>query len=433
MIYQIVRRDLDWRRLWFVTAGLGMILLGFGIRPLWFPEKAVSAILGSLLMLAVLYPAFMFGGRRASLFQAALPIPARDLFVARLLSLLGVVWFPLLAVAAASRVAGPGASYFGFLSLTVAGPIATAGVLALLSIRLRELSAPPKLAFVLLAVLPVLGAVAFLAAFFAPPGIVPAVCAVTAAALLWRDFASMPKAFQVAPAEAVAERPPRRRTASVRPPWWPVCRSVFSWQPSVFLVNSVIFFANPMGGWMMAPLMLGGFVFQGWVAMRWLWALPVSRRKVLAMTLLPPLLLEAAAQAAMPAGFVRAAVFVALVLLYTSAGLAMNMGSRLRVGTRLLAWSVFVVSVGGPLTGMFVEMFHSDGTRKHFWRSYLAGLVADRLSGIPPAGLAILIAGTLIALGALYWLVQRQFDTFDFLPNVRTRVDTTGMCPGLNA
>ena len=151
MIYQIVRRDLDWRRLWFVTAGLGMILLGFGIRPLWFPEKAVSAILGSLLMLAVLYPAFMFGGRRASLFQAALPIPARDLFVARLLSLLGVVWFPLLAVAAASRVAGPGASYFGFLSLTVAGPIATAGVLALLSIRLRELSAPPKLAFVLLA------------------------------------------------------------------------------------------------------------------------------------------------------------------------------------------------------------------------------------------------------------------------------------------
>jgi hypothetical protein len=66
-------------------------------------------------------------------------------------------------------------------------------------------------------------------------------------------------------------------------------------------------------------------------------------------------------------------------------------------------------------------------------RSYTADYLAAHLAKVPLDSQAILIAGALVALGALYWLVQRQFESADFVQSVQTRLDTTEYSTGFRA
>jgi hypothetical protein len=208
---------------------------------------------------------------------------------------------------------------------------------------------------------------------------------------------------------------------------------MFSILSLVSLINFVIF---GFISWYVAPMMLAGFVVNGWVSMRWVWALPVSRRTVLAMALVPPLVLEAAAQATRPAGVIRAIGMVALALLSTSAYMTMHKAFRnwdgLRAGARFLVWPYCFVILCGPFAGMFADVGLSEQSGGFFHRSRTAEFLATYLSGLPAGTLAILIAGMLAGLGALYWLVERQFEAVDFRPDAQTQVGSAEIYPGLN-
>jgi hypothetical protein len=433
MIYQLVR--LGWRRFWLAALIFAVVLWGLGFatmtRPLW------SALLSGVTLIVLLFaPVSAVGRFRASLFQAALPIPAWDLFMARLLPLLGLVWIPLLAAVGAGYIVVGRASSFRTLWLIAVGAVATVGALVLLSVRLQELSVHHKLFGRLVVATEV---VAFFVlggtmAYSVRPGTVLVACAGTIAALLWRDMAAMPKAFQVAPANAVAERPSRRWIGFPRPVWWPVCRSMIARRPWAMngLAWSVALTLYPMAS-VLASLMLAGFFVQGWLSMPWVWALPVSRRKMLAVGLLSPLVLEAAVQAAKPAGLIQAAEFVAVALLCTSSHLVIHNRSRLLAGARFLAWTSFIVCFCAPLALAFADIYYGGVSRKYFWRSYTAEHLAAHLAGIPLALLVLLVAGTLAGLGTLYWLVQRQFEAADFLPPPQVRLDTGAFSTGYGA
>ena len=401
MIYQLVRRDQDWRMVGWLPLCLGIgTLVGTG----FFHFRVSTELLFSAglpnMAAAGLCVAIATGpGRRATLFQAALPISARDLFVARLVSQVAGVWYLLLAATVAFNVAGTGWS-IPFPALFMAGALVAVTILALLSVRLREPGAPSGLAIALLAGL---GLLDFLLLFpgplvpFARPGIVLPVCAVVFAALLWRDLASLPKAFQVAPMDAIAERPATRRAGFAQPDWWPVWRSVSCGRPLVSLILSAMLLAGGM--WSLVSVMLAAFVSAAWVSLRWLWPLPVDRRKVLAMTL-PPNIWNVHGS--------RTSAF--LVLPYF--GLFIFGPAVLFVADDVL--------VKSPRIGI-----HQ--------RSYRADFLARHLAGILPGHPLILIAGTLVALGALYWLVQRQFEAADFIQYVQTRLDTADHSAGFRA
>jgi hypothetical protein len=427
MIFQLVRRDQDWRMVpWMTLCLCAMALAGSVFTHHRVTTELLFSSMLPMMSLAGLSGAFANGAsRRASLFQAALPISARDLFVAKLLSQIAGVWCLLLSAAAACYVAGPGWSV-PFPSLIMAEALVAVTILALLSVRLRDLSVPNGIAIGLLAGLGLLDAALVFPGplfSFARPGIVLPVCAGTFAALLWRDLASMPKVFQVAPMDAVAERPARRRTGSVRPVWWPVWRSAFYGRNVVSLIGSAIFLASGM--WQLAPIMLASFVTGAWYSVRWLWPLPVARRKVLAMTLLIPLLLEATAQLIWPSGFVRAVALAAMMLLSTSASLALLNPTGMRAGARLLVLPWLVLFLFAPLAVLLADAFNGTGPPFGIHaRSYTIDFLTLHLAGVLPSNPSILIAGTLVALGALYWLVQRQFESADFVQFVQTRFDT---------
>jgi hypothetical protein len=426
MIYQLLR--LDGRTVRLERLFLGVVLGGAGFAVL--TGRPSSTISWGMVLNFLLYAlVFSLTRYRATLFQAALPIPARDLFMARLLPLLAVVWIPLLAAVGAGYVVGARATSIRALWLIAVGAVCTAAGIVLLSVRLRELSAPRVLAnFLLLSALT--GGVVSI--FW--PGIVLAVCAGMIAALLWRDLASMPKAFQVAPADAAAGRLARRWIGFARPVCWPVFRSMFTGQSSGMFIWSAAMLLNPWSSFM-AGLMLGVFISRGGrTSMSWVWPLPVSRRKVLALGLLPVLVLEAAVLAARPAGFIQAVELVVVALLSTSFFLAMINWNRLRAGARFLVACGLTSCLCGPIALSYFDISRMDRIHQHrFSRSYTAEYLAAHLARIPPPLLLLLVVGTLAGLGALYWLAQRQFEAADFLPPAHARLDTAEFSIGNGA
>ena len=153
---------------------------------------------------------------------------------------------------------------------------------------------------------------------------------------------------------------------------------------------------------------------------------------MLAMMLLAPLLLSAAVQVIWPAGFVRAVELVALTLLLISGSLAMYKRNGLPAPARLVVQLLYFIVFLGPFAILTVDAFHGKGHGIRA-RSYTADFLAAHVAGVPPAIQAILIAGTLVALAALYWLVQRQFESADFVQFVQTRLDTTEYSTGFRA
>jgi hypothetical protein len=432
MIYQLVRRDLGWQRIWFVTlvVAIGLGSIPFGIQSALphsrVPERIFLAILSSLMLLEALSIVVLAGAnRRVTLFQAALPIAARDLFLARLFSLLAVVWVPVLGTAAALCMTA-GGSFFRFASLLVAAAVASVAVVALQSLRLSQFSAPPAWAGWFLPV-PLLPA---LLVYFVPTAISLAVCAALFVALLWWDLARLPRSFQIAPRDAAAASPARRGARFLRPVWWPLFRSAYTPAASVPLFNSGLILVA-MGWWSVAPLMLAAFVTQSLIALQWARPLPLSRHRLFALLLLPPLLLEAAFQATRPLGVSSAAAMVALTLLSISVSLAMNEWKLLSTGAKILALPAFVIIVLlAPIGALVVDMARSPHARGP---RYSTRLLAEQMDKLLPGHPLILALASLPLLAALYWVAQRQFVNVDSIPVTQTNVHAAEFSTALSA
>ena len=243
------------------------------------------------MMFACLCLAFLLFGRfyqRATAFEAGLPIPGRALVAARLLVLLSLLWLPALLMMGETLLLRGWKEAIPLLELAAAGTLV---VLVVQSNRIREASLPPwpGYAAAVCAGFPLILVPGLLAHW----GAVLGVCVAGSAALLARLWFAVPDGFQIAPARAArarrfaVRRPALRRFR--RPVWWPVWRlffgSVFNWRVWWDLIMLYWLFAVGMS------LVAGGGLVKPALSvcdrLEWLLVLPVSRRRLLLMMLLP--------------------------------------------------------------------------------------------------------------------------------------------------
>jgi hypothetical protein len=268
MIYQLLRRDPAWRLMPVAAAAASLCILA-GSSAVGIP--VLATLLGASPFLAGVH-------RRATLFQAALPISARDLFATRCAAFASLVWLPLLVAAGVAFLKG-GSEWKGAASVLLdCGAAATVTTIAVLSLKPMEIESPEQLVISLW----YLGAGVFAAAFFALPAVpVLAFCAIASVALFVRAWRALPKSFQVAPVEA--QRPSSRRQAeSASPvPWLILLRCTFPLSSLLFLplVFQVLF--THAAAW---PVVCSFGLFTSILLLSnscWLHALPVARRKLL--------------------------------------------------------------------------------------------------------------------------------------------------------
>ena len=292
MIWQLMKRDTTMKLAPTAAIMFALVAVGFPLLPLP-PSGDVSRAASGALGVVVFGLGFMVwlamnAQAHSALFESALPIDGRDLWLARVLGLLLVIWLPVLFAMAAGLPALP--------------LLATAAVYCVLAlgakcIRIRRvgISQRVRISVFQVAVLGLAGG-PFIARYLKSahwlvlpsPVSVLAACLPAGAALFWWGWTSVPKSFQVA-SEGELPAAPGLRRESPEPlgfGWTPVFLAVYGGQ-SIFIMFAFVV------GWMA----LGHYGVGVFAAItqnttrgrcRWLLSLPVSRRKLfglIAMTL----------------------------------------------------------------------------------------------------------------------------------------------------
>lgn len=273
MLRELLERDGAWK-----STG-GLIFAAAVV----YPFLCLLAPGSLVIWFGVCLPSAFNARRRATPFEAALPIPGRQLVAARLIATLAGLWLPALAIAAEALLLS---GWKDALWLLEAVGVMSLVVLVQHSVRVRQTSSPKWLGYMLVGC-----ASAFLLLareFDLHLGAIVAVCLAASAALLAGLWFRVPAGFQIAPASPTSARRSRRLPSRERrwlPVWLPAWRAFFHGQ-----------FASPLVfGWLLVmmrmSLVLGaGMALRATVACRWLeWllVLPVPRRKLLRMLVLP--------------------------------------------------------------------------------------------------------------------------------------------------
>lgn len=235
--------------------------------------------------------------QRATAFEVALPIRAREIFLVRSLSALAAVCLPIVAWIVTAQVRGaPAGALPDLFAVSLGVKLEMLGIAMLAVIlpnlvRPGELVVPPSQSTLLPWAGLAIGAAAAMY-FLTPPVVVPvlALAVVVGFSMAWR---AVPQSFQVAPFRA--SRPARgvtvpggassARTSEAR--WWrPMQRSV--------LARAIIIGSFAMGGYGFNGTWIG---FLGiWVMIdlylvrqqtRWMDGLPLSHRRLLWINLVP--------------------------------------------------------------------------------------------------------------------------------------------------
>jgi hypothetical protein len=266
MIWQLLRREPRW-----------LVLAGMLASLVWAVELPSGE--GVPVMATTISGMMLLGagvGRRATLFEAALPIPAPALFTARLLFFLAVIWAPLLTLIA---IVPRG----GLAEALAAGAILSLAAVFCLTARVEEFASPIPRTVLIAAGAIMIG---LLQAWSGHAAVIALVCAVAAAARLIVVWPRIPAGFQAAAIEPRAARGAGRRVTPVRLlTVLPVLRSAL---PSIVLVMlGVIVLQGIVGGWTYGVIAGIGMPGVARRASRWMWALPISRRTLLALTVLP--------------------------------------------------------------------------------------------------------------------------------------------------
>jgi hypothetical protein len=273
MILRLVKRDPVW------LAALMLAVLIGAVAPFFAFDRLEFAIMAGFGCLLYARPHV-----RATLFEAALPITGRDLFLARALSLLAVVWLPALCGVAAIllvRADSPRA-----LAMLEAAAILTAAILLPKTIRVREIAGPQGLSRVVCVLVCAVGGLAW---HFLTPGIVLGVFGLASAGILVGTWFAVPPSFQVV---SLKTTDPIAVPESV--PAVPLSRTLFTWLPilrSAFWWPSIVYFYLAVSLGMERDGLLLDFMFAVFVTIQsrqrtgWLSALPLSCRARLRITL----------------------------------------------------------------------------------------------------------------------------------------------------
>ena len=271
MIYQLIRRDPAWKV---------MLWLALVSAVVWACSPPIR-LFGVWIVVGCVFAGIPH--RRASRFEAGLPIEARDLLLARTLSLMAMVWISALSGAAGILVVK------GFSALT-AKPLAVGALCTLMTAVaqtawLKELAGPEWVSLVSFPVLPA----ASVLIVEHPVPLVPPLCALAGVGLFVWAWVAVPRSFQLTGA-GVKSYQAAGQAREPAPPafrWTPVVRSVCSWQ-YVFFVT-MMGLQTAAGQWLLIPFWLL-IAWQGpRMRTRWLWALPAGRRALL-WTMMGPIL-----------------------------------------------------------------------------------------------------------------------------------------------
>ena len=269
MIWQLVKRDPLWRNA-LVCAAVSAVVC----------PALPREFIGMLAFFVGVYWLQSQPQRRATDFQAALPIRACDLFLARILAFFALVWLPVAIAATVFLLAGRPAN--DAVILMEVGGGASVVVLATLSSRVREIAGSqwaPAISWAIVC------AAAWPISRFAPPAAVLAVCAVVCMGLFWNIWRQLPPAFEVLSAKLTPQVSSQRATAAPVLVWRPILRSFY--QPrTLFFLPMVVFM--PLGGqWLFGSVFCFMPVMAALPQMSWALNLPVRRGALLAAALLP--------------------------------------------------------------------------------------------------------------------------------------------------
>lgn len=419
MIYQLMKRDPACQAVAFMALISAVVCILYAASPnLPFPYCFIAAM-GALMSRA---------HQRATRFQAGLPIAGRQLFLARLCSLIAMLWLSAIAGAAAILVAAGFAHSASALTVVEVAAIGTVMIATLQSLRLRELVCPKWLMFVVL-FLVILGGP--LATMFLPAAPLLVVCALLTTALLIRTWMVIPPSFQIAPARASAGPAPRAvadersQVHGSRAPaiaWLPVLRSVGT-QPRIFALFFYpwLFFATMLGQWIPACFL----VMLAWLTAsnksRWLWALPIRPRTLLLAGLTPIFLPLIAGYFA--GVLVRSYEAPGLDLRMQILNLAAIIGWTLLavLFTEFLGWRRFrgispTVREGVVFVLMIIPVASIALVRKlPMGFDTLAQNVLLRVSSALPGNLLAPATAAALLVAALYWVVEKVFRESEFV------------------
>lgn len=294
MIWQLMKRDFAWK------AFTPIAVLGF----------ALIAALGAFLPPPTLHPTrealreslgLSFGGGMFfmivlaqavqspwNLFQAALPISGRDIWLSQLLALLALIWLPALTACAGGLSPTP---------ILVAAAIYTTFVMAAQCLRIRQIRAPRwfralgfPIAMLLIAGMPFIAREIKSLHLTALPsaGSVLAILAFASLTLFWWGWTHVPASFQFEPAAQFAPpaegdslpliQPRARRS--------PIFLSIYGGL-SMSLVVVFVTGSLALGQFGAAPVFAGIPQSQIRGRCRWLLALPFPAKKLFALIALP--------------------------------------------------------------------------------------------------------------------------------------------------
>ena len=278
MILQLVKRDPAWQMALMLAVVLAVAA------PLSPSDRTgMNALLfGTVAILACSVQARSH--IRATLFEAALPIDGRDLFRARILSLMALVWLPVFCGVSAILLLKDDGSRA--VALLEAAAILTPAILLPQAMGVREIAARSWWARWAGAPIAILGGVAW---YFLPAGVVLGMAGAVTAAIVYSAWVAVPASFQVAPLEAAdpvapSDSVPDVAAARLAFRWLPALRSAF-WRAPVMYFVSLVMLGVFGTWWAFFPI----FVVQATLDSRrrtsWLAALPLSSRRLLAISL----------------------------------------------------------------------------------------------------------------------------------------------------
>jgi hypothetical protein len=278
MVLQFIKRDPAWKLTpgFTAVAAVAAAIHAFQHQS-WLPMMLIFPIY------IVLFTRVM-PHQRVTFFEAALPVSGRDLFQARCLALLGMIWLPALAATAMLLLAGGGGH--DIADIAIVALVLTLSVLVTLSVRIREFAAPSWLAMCS----PVIAALTIPLLTLGQPLLVAGICAAAVVVVGGLAWSAVPEGFQCGSPDARVQRRTRGKAAPAIP-WWPVIRSLLPWQTAIFIPISLIW--STTGEWIFAPMYLMMSYNQTRISTRWTFALPVRRRVLLAASVLPLLLVLA--------------------------------------------------------------------------------------------------------------------------------------------
>lgn len=424
MIYQLLKRDDVWRILPYFVLGCAVV----------YPLLGASG--GKVAFLSVMLGAgtVMMGFQRATRFQAGLPIAARQLFLARLLALLGVLWLPALAGCCSILAVTSAAHAAAAVAVAKSAAVCTLAIAALQSIRVRELSLPRWMMVFVTTPLPIMGV---LVARFVGATPVLAVCLPLSAVLLLRTWRAFPKSYQLAPAgthtrAASVPNAEKRAKTTVRfsptVAWRPVLHSTFSWRHLAFL--TWLFPGAMTGQWMLGSFGVAWLWFMTRQQSRWLWSLPINARALL-LTILAPILLVLSAgyftglhlpRRRIPVPDLNVQILTLAVILGCAllVVLCMVLYDWRRLG-RIPKWvrvlpALLLIGIPG-----LILLFSSSAAMDQFAR--LQRDILQAISHAIPGGVLGAVAASVAALAALYWAVEKVFSEPEFTNKPRPPQD----------